>query len=390
MLVIVAGGGYAGLSAALRLRRKRPDADVLVINDDPRLVERIRLHQLAAGEALPQRPLAALLARAGARFLQGRVRSIDPSGRYVVVAGKRLPYDRLVLALGSTPRDDDLDGVRRHAFTLSPRGAVAVAAPLRTLGREGGRVAVVGSGLCGVEAATEIAAAFPRLHVTWLGAGEPLAGWSDAARQQLRTTCEALGIEVRAGVEVNGITHGELATDAGAVPFDACIWATGFDVPSLPWDACIAVDRAGRVRVDSTLRSVSHPDIYAVGDMAAIEGMPLPQGCKSAMPMGAHAGDNIARELAGERPIAFRYALLFFCVSLGRDAGIVQWPDAQGGLRGRAWTGRRAAWMKELICKSTWWAIAGESRGWPLIAWRQGDGGPLASSAAFAEAAGDD
>ena len=391
MKVIVAGGGYAGLAAALRVKRRDPDnIDVTVVNDGPRLVERIRLHQESTGQAVRQRPLRPLLARADVRFVEGRVEGIRPASRHLIVSGVAMPYDRLVLALGSAPRTDDVPGAAEHAFTLTGAHARGLAQRLRRLAGHGGRVAVVGTGLCGVEAATEIAEAFPALHVTLVGRAPPLDGWSETARTHVQEVCARLGILVRAGVEVNGIGPGWLEAGGAAVAFDACIWATGFEVPWIGWDAGLAINRDGRIRVDAELRSVSHPEIYAVGDIAAPQHAEIPAGCKSAMPMGAHAGDNLAREQRGGVPLPFDYAVLFYCVSLGRRAGVIQWPGADGSLRGPAWTGWRAAWMKELICRSTCWALDWESRGLPAVAWRQGEGGPVASgSVPLARGAGD-
>jgi NADH dehydrogenase FAD-containing subunit len=134
------------------------------------------------------------------------------------------------------------------------------------------------------------------------------------------------------------------------------------------------VNEKGQVLVDPMLRSVSHPSIYAAGDIAAPllpPGQALPMGCKSAMPMGAQVADNLARELRGEPQQAFDYALLFYCVSLGRRDGLIQWADDSGALTGRILTGRRAALFKELICRSTIWALRLETKGWKGIVWKR-------------------
>jgi NADH dehydrogenase FAD-containing subunit len=134
------------------------------------------------------------------------------------------------------------------------------------------------------------------------------------------------------------------------------------------------VNARGQVLVDPMLRSVSHPAVYAVGDIAESvlpPGQAVPMGCKSAMPMGAQAADNLARELRGDAPQAFDYALLFYCVSLGRRDGLIQWADDSGALTGRILTGRRAALFKELICRSTMWALRLEAKGWKAIVWKR-------------------
>ena len=87
--------------------------------------------------------------------------------------------------------------------------------------------------------------------------------------------------------------------------------------------------------------------------------------------MGAQAGANLARELSGRELEAFDYALPFYCVSLGRGDGLIQWADDTGALTGPILTGRRAALFKELICRSTVWSLKLESKGRKAIVWKR-------------------
>lgn len=383
MKVVVLGGGYAGVAAALRVKRRAGDAvEVILVNTSEEFVERIRMHQAATGQRLRRRPLEKLLARGGVRFVAGRAEEIDPAARRVRVGRLLLPYDRLVVALGSHPMDAKVPGVQHHAWRLEPARAAQLAERLRGLAA-GSRVVVVGAGLSGVEAATEIAERHPRLRVSLVSRAEPLPGWAPVAREHVRRVLGRLEVEVRQAVEVVNVSHEALElAGGGRIAFDLCVWASGFAFPSLAGASGLAVDGAGRVRVDGTLRSVSHRDVYAAGDIAVVEGAPdIPLGCKTALPLGAHAGDNLARDARGEALLPFDFAVTFFCVSLGRRDGLVQWPVRGGALAGRTWTGRRAAWMKELICKATYWGLEWEARGWDGVAWRQGEDRPIAPSA---------
>ena len=389
MKVVVIGGGYAGVAAALRMRRRAPRAlEVMLVNESPWLVERIRLHQRVAGQALPGRALQPLLARAGVRFIQGRAEAIDLAARTVRVGESDLPYDRLVVAVGSHPAATRVPGARRHATAMTAGGAAALAERLQRLARVGGRLVVVGAGLTGVETATEIAQSHPGLGVVLLSEDAPFAGWSEAARAEADRVCAGLGIRVRSGVRIEAVEPGAVRTVSGHERFDACIWAAGFEVPALPREAGLALTEPGQMAVDATLRSTSHPEVYAAGDIAGLawRSPPVPMGCKSAMPMGAHVGDNVAREALGRAPLPFDYAVFFYCVSLGRRAGVIQWPVRGGRLVGRAWTGRRAAVVKELVSRATWWALDWESRGWNGIAWKQGEDAPIAASSRLREA----
>src|SRR5918997_758203 len=155
-----------------------------------------RLHQVAAGDGSVRRyPLAGLFRGTRVRVVGGRATEIDSDGGEVVVetgAGttSRLPFDRLVYALGSKADTGPVPGAREHAFVLDGtstaedlRRALYAAASSGASGNgSGGRIVVVGGGLTGVEASTEIAEAYPDLPVVLLSSGEIGGGDTAAAR----------------------------------------------------------------------------------------------------------------------------------------------------------------------------------------------------------------
>lgn len=185
MDIVIAGGGYAGIACATRLARENATlARIRLINPEPVLVERIRLHQAATGQRLRERRIDKLLERAGVELVRGQVRGIDPRARTVQVDGRTLRWDRLVLALGSHSGSREVPGVAEHAFELEPHTAHRLRERLGAL-PAGSRVVVVGGGLTGIEAAAEIAESYPRLHVHLACRGR-LA--HDSARRRA-TTC---------------------------------------------------------------------------------------------------------------------------------------------------------------------------------------------------------
>ncbi|MCP2257459.1 Pyridine nucleotide-disulfide oxidoreductase [Streptoalloteichus tenebrarius] len=166
--VVVLGAGYAGLVAAQRLARRicPRGASVTLVNAEPRFVERIRLHQVAAGQTVADLPLAALLAGSGARLLVGRVTGIDLDARTVRVGEEKIGYDTLVYGLGSVTDVNTVPGAAEHAAVLSwPQEALRLAARLSDLARRGGAAVVCGGGPTGVELATELAESYPGLSV---------------------------------------------------------------------------------------------------------------------------------------------------------------------------------------------------------------------------------
>ncbi len=115
--------------------------------------------------------------------------------------------------------------------------------------------------------------------------------------------------------------------------------------------------------------------MHVVGDLATVapELTPqMPMGCKSAMPAGAWAAENIARRLRGQPEQPLQYGVPFFCVSLGRRDGLIQMAADDGSMTGRVLTNRRGAWFKEFICRSTIWALKMERIGISGVQWVRG------------------
>ncbi len=378
--VVILGAGYGGLTCALRLaNRRRGSVDITLVNASDRFVERIRLHQQAATMRPLTHDLRSLVRGTGIRLEIGRATSIDPVRRVITVGDEIIAWDKLVLALGSRGDSDAVAGVREHAYTLDADRAAPLAHAIANLS-EGGRVVVVGGGLTGIESATELAERHPNLRVTLVTHGRVAAEWSHAARVHLLRTFARLNVRLEEGVRVREVSDGHVVTEPEPIPFDVCVWAVGFAFPSLAREAGIAVNAQGRVSVDARLRSISHPDVYVVGDLAApIEktGHPLPMGCKSAGPTGAHAAENIARHARGDAEQPLDYAIPFYCVSLGRNDGLIQFSRSDGSLTGPVLTGRAGAMFKEFICRSTVWAVRLERRRIAATAWKR-TGHPVA------------
>ena len=380
--VVIVGAGYAGLMAAARLARHAAVSVTLVEPSDV-FVERIRLHQWAAGQRPTGRPLRELLAKR-VRWVQDRAAAIDLAARTVRVSGgEALVYDQLIVAVGSRIDRSRVPGAAEHCLSLE---TAAAAGQVRALARRGGTLAVVGFGLTGVEAASELAEAYPGLRVRLVGRGRLDDALSPSAAAHVRTVMARLGAEVVEGVEVTAVHGDRLATTSGDLACDACVWAGGFRAPELAARAGLPVAADGRVRVDAGLRALGRPEVLVVGDAAhavsdgplqdlgrplaieAVTGPALRMACASAMPMGAHAADQVIRALTGKPPAPARIGLFGRCVSLGRRDGFVQRGEGEG-LRPGLLRGRVAAIIKEMVCRMTVVALRAEARGVGLYRW---------------------
>lgn len=326
--ILILGGGYAGAMAAARMARR--GTPVTLIDSKDGLVERIRLHQVIAGDDVPPVPYARLFRGLPVTFMRASVTAIDRARKLVNTSQGDVAYDRLVYALGSASEVSDPLTIRRrlgHAKTVT----------------------VVGAGLTGIELASELAERHPHLDVTLIDAGTLGADLSHRAAAHLRNWLR----EHRVNVVEN--------TRVSSVDSDVVIWCTSFRLSPIARDAGLRVNGRGQIVVDEFLRS-SDPSIYAIGD-AAISGA-LRMSCAVALPMGSYLADL----LTGATDEPFRFKFMIRCISLGRRDGIIQFVNADDSPREKCLTGRPAAWIKELICRYTVTALRLESRGFQKVA----------------------
>ncbi|MEU0740769.1 FAD-dependent oxidoreductase [Streptomyces sp. NPDC006134] len=380
--IIVLGAGYTGAVAAGRLAKRlhRDDVAITLVNAEPDFVERVRLHQLAAGQDLEPRPLDAMFAGTGVVLKLARVTGVDVDRRTVTVTGanggeegtgdaEELEYDTLVYALGSGWDDQGVPGVAEHAHEIAGRpGALRLRERLARL-EAGQPVVVVGGGLTGLEAAAEIAEARPDLDVSLVARGGLGDRLSPRGRRHLWKVFGGLGITVHEHTDVTGVAADHVTTaDGASVPAAVTVWTTGFAVHPIVRDTTLETAGTGQVLVDRTMRSVSHPDVYVVGDAALVEGpggKPLRMSCASGVPTAWQAADALAARLTGGKIPVVPLRYFNQCISLGRREGLIQYVTADDRAVRAALTGRLAAVYKELICKGAAWGVAHPVNGMP-------------------------
>ncbi|GAA4990822.1 NADH dehydrogenase FAD-containing subunit [Nonomuraea thailandensis] len=376
--IVVLGAGYTGAFAAGRLARRlhRQDVAITLVNAEPDFVERVRMHQLATGRQLKPRPFSEMFAGTGVDVKLAKVTGVDADRKIVTVgdvhgAGttEELPYDTLVYALGSAWNPQDVPGTAEHAYEIAGRpGATRLRERLASL--DAGRtVVVVGGGLTGVEAATEIAETRPDLDVALVARGA-FGDWlSPRGRGHLRKVARNLRITVHEHAAVAAVEPGRVTTaDGRAIPAEVTVWTAGFAVHPIAQATTLELGGNGQIVVDGTMRSVSHPDVYAIGDAALVAGpggKPLRMSCASGIPTAQHAADAIAARLTGGKLPHGSPRYFNQCISLGRKEGLIQYVTADDRAVPAALTGRFAAVYKELICKGAAWSVANPMFGLP-------------------------
>ncbi|WP_327265429.1 FAD-dependent oxidoreductase [Streptomyces sp. NBC_01232] len=377
--IVVLGAGYAGAYVAGTLARRLSPADteITVVNAEPEFVQRLRLHQLAAGQEIEAPKLADVFAGTGIRLRLARVTAVYPERQVVAVAdadgGGELGYDTLLYALGSHVADHGVPGVAEHAFHVASRpAALRLRERLDSLGGrgEGGRVLVVGDGLTGIETATEIAESRPGLSVSLVARGELGAPLSAGARSHLRQACDRLGITVLEHTSVEAVEATRvLCADGSPLASDATVWTAGFAVDPIAAAAGLEVTDDGRIVVDRTMRSLSHPNVYAAGDSVYTigdNGRPLPMSCASAGFTGMQAMKAIVGCLTGSKTANVKLSYPGNHISLGRRDGILQMVDHEAQAKPKYMGGRKAARIKAAILKMSLWTTSHPTFGLPM------------------------
>lgn len=165
---------------------------------------------------------------------------------------------------------------------------------------------------------------------------------------------------MRTGATVTQVRRDAVVlADGRTIGTGLTVWATGFVVAPLAAQAGLAVDHHGRMLVDGTLRSRSHPEIYAIGDSAAAHrasGQELRMACATGLPSGQCAADAITARRSGCKPKPLKFRYVIQCVSLGRRDGLIQFVHPDDSPRELVLTGGAAARVKELVVRGARWA----------------------------------
>ncbi|MFN8439716.1 MAG: FAD-dependent oxidoreductase [Caldilineaceae bacterium] len=358
--ILILGGGFAGVMAALRLagKTRKEQVQITLVSASDQLVERTRMHQLATGQQLKSYPIPHLLRKTGVQFVCGKVTALQPNQHCVTIeqvdGQKQLEYDKLVYALGSFVDRASMPGAAENAFTLDLASAEQLRTQLPEIAQRNGRVVVIGAGLTGLEVVTEVAESYPTLQVSLLCGGTLGRDFAPKAVDYVHTVLRKRSISLHEQSKVTRIDPGMVdCADGSQVPFDLCIYCGGFAVSPLAREAGIAVNLQGQMLLDGTLRSLSHPDIYGAGDASTLAEnvFNLRMACATALPMAAHVADSLAAEVKGHAPQPFRFGFTIRCVSLGRSEGFVQMVDAQDRPKPTVLTGRLGVWIKEFILR---------------------------------------
>ncbi|HET9625569.1 MAG TPA: FAD-dependent oxidoreductase [Kofleriaceae bacterium] len=340
--LVIVGGGFAGVWAALAAARQRRalrlDDEIAIRVVSPERAHGIRPRFYEADLSPAAVELARIFAPVGIEHVCDRAVGLDLGRREVQLADGRLPFDALVWALGSTLVRPRLPGAERlHSVdTLADAAALdrhlrALAAGPELAGRD--TIVVVGAGFTGLEAATELVTRFARL----LGRAvrvvlverSPHVGpeFGPDARAVIEAALAELGVAVRTGATVAELGPDAVALSSGeTIATRTVVWSAGVQAhPAARWLGPPA-DAAGRLAVDAQLQVTGQRAIFAAGDVARalVDGeQPAMMSCQHAIPQGRYAGHNALRLLAGRSLKRYEQRLYLTCLDLGAWGGLL-------------------------------------------------------------------
>ena len=366
--IVVVGGGAGGLELVTRLGNRlgrKGKAEIILIERGRTHFWKPHLHELAAGTMDLDVHELDYLAQShwhGFRYLYGEMIGLDREAREVLVSPmrdergveivpeRRISYDWLVIAVGSKVNDFGTPGVAEHAVVLENSQQAdrfhtrLVNAFLRAHAREQPmqpgqlHVAIVGAGATGTELAAELHNATRALVSFGLDRIDPdkhiRLHLIEAAPRILPALPERIsvaadrmlrGLDVQ--IHVNArvaevLPDGLRLADGTPIPAEFVVWAAGVKGPAFLRECSLQVNAMNQILVKPTLQSFDDPQVFAMGDCAAVpwpghEPRNVPPRAQAAHQQASHLYGSLRRLLAGREPLPWRYRDFGSLVSLG-------------------------------------------------------------------------
>ncbi len=361
--IVILGGGFGGVEAARYLDRtaaRRADVEVTLISRDNFTLFTPMLDEVAAGDLEPAHicnPLRKLVRHV--TVLSGEIRAIDLAARRVTMSyginifSRELPFDYLVLALGSETNYSGVPGITGYALGIKTLGdamllrtkviALLEAASIEPDARRRKRMltfVVAGGGFAGVETvgalndlARESLPHYGRVdprevRVVLIAGRAILPELGEALGLYAKEKLEERQVEIKLGTRVAAYADGAIhCSDGETIPAETLVWAGGVSPNPILKDIPFELNR-GRVVVDSTLEVPKFPGVWAVGDCAAvidpISDAPYPPTAQHAIREGRRVAKNICARLDGKPSIPFEYKAPGQLASIGRRTGVAR------------------------------------------------------------------
>ena len=394
--IVVLGAGYAGITATLRLAklfRKLPEYQIHLADRHPYHLLETRLHEAAARRAEVTVPILGLLKKRRIFFHLTEVLNIDLENKKVLCPDQEIPFDYLVIALGSKTNFYDIPGLKEYALELkSLQDTLKIRDQIeRMFARAAGisdpqerkpylTFVIGGGGLTGVELAAELSEfieglsqkyrmTIPESSLIVLIEAEKsiLPNLKENLIERTRKELVLKRVKILESTKVMRMEPGKIVISPGEPIFaHTLIWTGGIRVSSIMKASGMETGPMGRIVVDQFLQVKNYPAVYAVGDNAfAINpktGQPVPAAAQFALQQGRLVANNIYAEVTGQPRKPYKPKVLGEVISLGRHLS-VGWLALPGEKR-LGFIGFLASLLKRAIAERHLLLLWKESRNW--------------------------
>lgn len=303
--LLLTGGGHSHLFVLEALiRQPRPDLDITLLTRDVLAPYSGMLPGLVAGAYSREEmhiDLAPLCLAAGVRLVHDTATSLDLAKRRLYTDQLALDFDLLSLDIGSSPKLSAVPGAADAACGVKPIDGFIRRLQQLDARPEPEQIVVAGGGAAGVELALALALRYPAKHISLISRSSLLKRHPARAAHLARQALQAAGVSLREGEAITAVSTDRLQLASGSeLAFDSLFWASGSAAQAWPQAAGLACDAAGFVEVDATLRSTSHPCVFAGGDIASQTGHVHDKAGVYAVRHGAILAHNLLAALDGQ------------------------------------------------------------------------------------------
>jgi len=380
--IVILGGGYAGLLAAVTLQKKvhRKRADITLVNKNDYHYLTTKVHESGAGTIPPESivyPIKELIDPERVNFIVDEVTGIDLGRKIVSLKNGKLSYDYIIITIGGVPQTFGLPGIKEHAFFLFDwegtnrlRNHIEEQFEKYLEDRDERRLTFVvgGAGFSGMEFIYELTEKLPEMCEDY-GIDEKLVklvcveanddllkGYEESMVKDAKKAAAKIPADFRTGIAISSCTEKEvLFADGSTIGTNTFIWAGGVKGNPLLEGLGFKTYRDGRVIVNEYCEVPGHRDVYVLGDASVSfspDGKPYPPTAQIALQQGQYCGYNLAAKIYGVTAKPFKYIHRGTVMSMGHK-------NATGIVYGKPIHGRFASFMKWVIEKRYFLMLGG-------------------------------
>jgi NADH dehydrogenase len=377
--IVIVGAGFGGLTVALELEKtigQQGDVAITLIDKEPYHLFHANLYEVATGpeemttlDSLKKTvafPLEEILYDKQITFIHGAVDTIQKDQKTLMVAGKQVAYDYLVVACGSTNNFFGVPGVAEDALTLKTLpDAFRIRSNIETVIQKASsevikpelRFVIGGGGFTGVELAGELVGLFRLLSWKYSfpldkieiliveGMNRLLPGLDDAVGQDVARRLRDLGVRVQLNSMITELDHQFITFKNGErLEYNLLVWTAGVKACTIGSSHELVIDKGCRVATTGCLECTSLPDVHFLGDQAAVmdgQGKPLPGTASQALHQAQYLARHISDIISGKPSKDFVARQFGYVIPVGG-----KWAVFKNG----PWyfTGRFAYFLREL------------------------------------------